>query len=374
MFDFLKKSVSTKGLFSQESSVVGVEVGSASIKLVQIKKKSGRAVLETYGEISLGPYAGLEVGQTTNLPEEKIVEALNDLVREAKVSATRAAFSIPLSASLISVIEMPKVDDKQLATMIPIEARRYIPVPINEVTLDWWVIPKEDSTLMEPGSGQNPARPAKVEVLIAAIHNDTVTKLSSVAQKANLSVAFFEIELFSAIRSVIGNDLATIAVLDLSAANTKVTIVDRGVVRASHLITRGAQDMTLALSRSMSISIRAAEELKRRTGLLPQGTDVSIRETLLLTTDYIFSEVNRVLLNYERKHGKTIAKVVLTGGGFTLKGFFDEAKKNIQAEVFVGNPFAKVEAPAFLAPVLRDVGPEFTVSIGLGLRGLQEIV
>ena len=130
------------GLSKKEGSVLGVDIGSSSIKVVQLRRGRGTAILETYGELSLGPYAELDIGQATRLPAEKLATALTDLLREANTSTTDAALSIPFSDSLTSLIDMPDLPDKELAKMIPIEARKYIPVPIGEVTLDWFVIPE----------------------------------------------------------------------------------------------------------------------------------------------------------------------------------------------------------------------------------------
>src|SRR5512133_445957 len=127
--DFTKKS----------QSVVGIDIGSSFVKVVQLKKKSGRAVLETYGELALGPIAGLDVGRMTNLPEEKVGQAVADILREANVTTKDCALAIPLSGSLISFVEIPYLVERQLQEIIPIEARKYIPVPISEVTLDWWI-------------------------------------------------------------------------------------------------------------------------------------------------------------------------------------------------------------------------------------------
>jgi type IV pilus assembly protein PilM len=126
-----------------DESVIGIDVGTSSIKVVQLRKKKGRAVLETYGELSLGPYAGLALGQVTNLPADKIAEAIKDVLRESNVTSNSAGVSIPFKSSLVSLIELPPVEPKQLQEMIPLEARKYIPVPISEVTMDWWVVPTE---------------------------------------------------------------------------------------------------------------------------------------------------------------------------------------------------------------------------------------
>ena len=77
-----------------DDSVLGIDIGPSSIKVVQLRRKKGQAVLETYGELALGPYAGLQVGQAVSLPAEKTAEVLRDIMREANVTTKRAAFSI----------------------------------------------------------------------------------------------------------------------------------------------------------------------------------------------------------------------------------------------------------------------------------------
>ena len=136
-------------IFKKSESVVGIDVGSAFLKVVQLKKRGGKAVLETYGELALGPYADAAVGQATSLSPDKIAEALKDIFREANVTGKKFALSIPFGSSLLSVIHMPEMNGTELARMVPIEARKYIPVPISEVVMDWWVVP----SFSEPSSG-----------------------------------------------------------------------------------------------------------------------------------------------------------------------------------------------------------------------------
>ena len=104
-------------------SVIGVDVGSSSIKVVQLRREKGRAVLETYGAIALGPYGGLEIGRATALPTEKITEALKDVVREANVTTLEAGFSIPYSSSLVSVLKLPAAVERNLNQAVPLEAQ-----------------------------------------------------------------------------------------------------------------------------------------------------------------------------------------------------------------------------------------------------------
>jgi Tfp pilus assembly PilM family ATPase len=128
-----------------EGSIIGVDIGAASAKVVQLRSAHGAAVLETYGEIALGPYNKEAIGKAVKLAPEKTAEALNDLIKEANVTAKTAGISIPFSSSLISVLDLPKSDPEQLKRMIPIEARKYIPMQISEVMLDWFIVPPDEA-------------------------------------------------------------------------------------------------------------------------------------------------------------------------------------------------------------------------------------
>lgn len=359
------------GLFEKdEPSALGVDIGSSSIKLVQIKKKNGQAQLETYGELALGPYAGVTVGQAVSLPPEKIAQAVADLMHEKEVNVTtnKCGVSIPFASSLMSVIEMPKVSDKQLAVMVPMEARKYIPVPISEVTLDWSLVPKTEAPRAD--TEQNPTALPKVDVLVVAIHNDTLAKYKQIVNESGLETSFFEIELFSTMRSVLEQTLAPVMIMDMGAASTKLYIVERGIIKTSHTINRGSQDITTTISKSMGISLDKAEVMKRRVGA--SGEDKTLKDIIALTLDYIFGEANRALLAFEKRYNKTVSKVYLVGGGAALKGLSELAKANFKTDAELADPFGKLAAPAFLENVLKETGPEFAVAIGVALRKLAE--
>lgn len=340
---------------------IGVDIGSSSIKIVELHKKGGRAVLETYSTLALGPYAQSEVGSVTNLSSTELGKALKDAVTEGKVGTKSAAVAIPSSASLVFIVELPpSIGEKQLDSVIPTEARKYIPVPISEVTLDYWVIP-------QPPTEQK----GKTEVLVAAIHNETLSKYREIAKEAGLSASIFEIEIFSAIRSTFLHELQPVMLLDFGASKTKLVIVEHGIVRSFHIINRGSAGITTNISQSLSIDFDRAEEMKRRIGLVGQGNDKKVSDVVELATEYIFNEAKTTMSSYERKYSESVHKVILTGAGVALPGFKERAEEVFGVETAYGDPFAKTEVPQFVANVLKETGPEFAVALGLALRKLN---
>lgn len=370
----LTKLFSFGSLFGKtDDSVVGLDVGSSSVKVVQLRRNKGKMVLETYGELSTGPYGGASVGQAVNLSSEKTIELTKDLFREATITSKTGGLSIPLRSSLLVAIEIPEAAAGNLEQVIPIEARKYVPVPISEVALDWWVIPKSTTENLDAADkARKGGGPAMTNVLVVAIHKDTIKQYQDMSTALALNTKFLEIETFSAMRSSLQNDLGATVVVDLGAATTKVVIIDYGVVRLSHTINKGAQDVTHAIARSLNISFIKAEEIKRRIGLVEKVGGGSLVETLSPIVEYIFSEVTRVMVNYQKKYNRSVDKVILIGGGASLKGIKEIATQHVPAPVVFGNPFDRVEAPAFLGPVLAEVGPSFAVAIGVAMRALQE--
>jgi type IV pilus assembly protein PilM len=362
-----------------EGSVLGIDIGTSSAKIVQLRSSRGAAILETYGEIALGPYNNQPIGKAVKLTPERTAEALKDLMREANVTAHSGGLSIPFSSSLVTTLSVPNVDPEQLKRMIPIEARKYIPIPVSDVQLDWFVVPKEggEGSAFDRLEPKTPLQEKSQEVLLVAIHNDVLQNYRTIASNASLEIDFYEIEIFSAVRSSVERGLAPILVVDLGASTTKMYIVERGIVRVSHLISVGGQQMTDGLCHSLNWEFEKAERVKREHGLLESsayGPDENdkIKTALLSTLTRVFSEVNRVLLSYGQRYNKNVSHVVFTGGGASLPGLAAVAKENLSVDVDVANPFARTEAPAFLENVLRGVGPGFAISVGTALRKLKK--
>lgn len=372
LFNNLMSKLNLESLVPKPSvdQVVGVDIGTSSIKLVEIKKKGGKAVLETYSTLALGPYAGQDVGAITNLPQDVLAKAITDALKEGSISTKEAVISVPSSASLIFILEMPSaISEKELPSIIPTEARKYIPVPVSEVTLDYWVIPKQQTGFYEENEDDSKL-PAKSEVLTVAIHNDTIGKYRDLTTKTELNTDTYEIEIFSSIRSTFTHELSAVMLVDFGASKTKLAIVEYGIVRSFHIVNKGSYDITSNMSKSLGIPFNKAEDLKREVGLVGSGVNKQASDVAKLTVDYINSEISSTIANFERKYQKPISKIILTGAGALLPGYHSLASEVFKTEVVMGNPFDKVEVPAFIANVLKETGPEFAVALGLALRKL----
>jgi type IV pilus assembly protein PilM len=368
----------TSKLFSQaENSVIGIDIGSSSLKIVQVKKEKGRAILQTYGEIGLGPYNKLSTGQVVTLMPNQYATVIIDLVREANISTTNGGISIPLKLSLINMIDIPKVDKKDERNVIELEARKYIPVSISEVTLDYSIIPQVDDSSLEFIESDDEQKvkddelKKRQKVLLVAIHNQVLSNYSKIVQDAKLDVNFFEVEAFATARGSLSGEKAPVMIVDIGASSSKVYIIDNGVLLSSHTINRGGQDISFSISKGLGIPFEHAEHLKRSLGKTSVAEEVKIREIVDMHEEYILSELKTVLSTFQRSKNVTISKMILTGGACSLDGFMEKVHKSFACEVKISDPFSKLEAPISLRETLKITGTTFSTAIGLALRALQ---
>ncbi len=388
--DKLKEKLSSVApVAPKNKSVIGVDIGSSSIKLVQLRREKGRALLETYGAILLGPYASVDSGKAVHLTSDITTPAIADLIKEANVTTQDAGMSVPFTSAMTRIIKVPKMPKEQLSKVIPIEARKFIPMPLNEVVLNWFVLPDRASLARAAGIKDSKKivfendyenKVEFQEALIVAIHKDAVNNMQDIAIKSGLQVSFFELEAFAAARSSVEYELAPIMLVDIGALSTKVYIIEAGILRFSHLINIGSQRITENIMRAFAWPYVKAERIKKEVGMdmnlavgmSPQDTQM-LEEAIEAVVNRIFTDVNRVMINYEKKYNRSVARVILSGAGVGLKGIQEFAQKKLSVDVVFADPFSKVQAPAFLNDVLKSIGPEFAVAVGLALRRLDSI-
>ncbi|QQG42550.1 MAG: type IV pilus assembly protein PilM [Candidatus Giovannonibacteria bacterium] len=353
-------------LFKRESRFLGVDIGTSSIKLVQLRKERERAILETYGELSLAKYGDGNVSRSVRLIDTKLTEALKDIARESQVSAKAAIVSIPLKDSFLTSMDLPEMSEENMKEAVPYEARKYIPIPVSEVIMDWWILPPESREASETSIGSGKRKFHKV--LLAAVPKETILKYKGIFDGAGFAAVAFEIEVFSFARAALKRDFGAVLLMDIGASSVKMTIADGGVVRASHSFDRGSQELTLALSQSLGVDWERAEILKRESGVIRRPETEGVASVIEPLVELWASEGERFLLDWKRRGGRAVSKVVLGGGGAMLKGVGDVFVKKFGVEVLVANPFSKVVYPAFLEPALKEVGAAFASAVGLALR------
>ncbi len=361
MFDSIKKALTTSLSFggtTQDGSVCGIDIGSGSIKVVQLKQERGKIILETYGALSLAPLMNEPIGKPARLAEAETVKAITQVLQEARVTAKNFIVSLQSNAILVFVVTLPRAGSENLDTIIPNEARKYIPVPLTEVSLDWFIIPEKE-TYDQEEVAQSP----NIDVLVVAVRNETLQNYQSTLSLASIPKPTFEIETFATMRATLNREIAPVLIIDVGTAYTSIVIVEYGVIRIFHVTNRGSAFVTESIMRSLSVSFEKAEEIKFNVLKYPEAQPI-----IDASHEYLVSEIKRVLIEYEREHRRIVSKIILSGGGSSVSGFGPFVAQKTGLEVVFADPFSKVEAPEFMRPLLQASGPTFTVATGLALK------
>ncbi len=364
MFEAIKKLFSSTRqeivhAHKRGESVCGIDIGSGSIKVVQVKEEHGKIILETYGALPLGPLGGEPIGKPVRVDEMTLAKAINQAMTESRITAKNFVVSFQSQSILVFTVTLPKVTADKLDAIIPTEARKYIPIPISEVSLDWFIIP-EKQIGQEAGQSKE-----TIDVLVVAIRNETLDTYNKIVKQAQLPQQSFEIEVFAIMRSVLRREVAPVMIVDVGTSSSSVFVAEYGVMRMFHVINRGSAFVTETIMRGMNVSFEKAEELKFNAVRTPE-----VQSFIATGNQYLVSEIKRGLLEYERENGRTVSKIILAGGGSTAFQFRDTVANETGIETLLADPFSKVEAPEFLRPLLTESGPQFAVATGLALKHL----
>lgn len=341
------------------STTVGIDIGGSSVKVVEIEETPKTIMLRTYGELQLGPYDNKPLGEVVSLPLQQRTEALTDVMRESGVSTRHGALAMSLTSSFLTVISITGNKKEDLAPRIPVEARKYVPLPLKDVTLDWAELP----------SIEGDAATTR-EVLLAAIENNALNDYRMLLGNVGMTGEPAEIEAFSLIRGLWRQNDSTLAIVDVGARSAKLYIVRAGMLERLHRIGQGGREITDVLSKKLQVPFEEAENIKRTASRQDKHGQASY-EAMTGVTGRALDEFKRILDQYEARLGSPMGRVLLTGGVSTSPGLAAFAQDKLGRAVEYANPFAKVAYPAFMEDTVKAIGPVFAPALGAALRRFQ---
>lgn len=352
--------------FRKAKSFLGIDIGTSSIKIIELSKKGAKKQLENYGEITIltlqKPFSVLS-RESRLLPAQEVASAISAVLIEAGISTREVNFSIPDFSSFFTSFNLPRMSEKELEQAIQYEARSYIPLPLSEITLDWQIINKTAS--------QKEASPLKI--LVVAIPNEIIKQYQQISFLAKLELKSMEAEVFALQRSLAKSTEKTAAVIDIGARSTTCNIFEKEILESSHSFNVSGNELSVIISRSLRIDYQQAENLKKEYGLLGLGQKgKEIKEILLPLVDSIISETKKTIQAFLDKEGKNVEKLFLAGGSALMPGLKEYfAEELAPLKVDIANPFAGIGYPEILGDTLKDMGSAWAIAVGSALRGLE---
>lgn len=343
--------------------IVGIDIGSSSIKVIELQDRKGIITIVTYGEVQLGPYVGKAVGESVILNSKQEQQALVDVMRESAVKTRNAVFATPLSSSFVTNVGIEADADSDLAAMVRVEARKVIPASLSEVTLDWAEV---EVTKTEEESNDSNYR----NVLIAAIQNSSLERFKVLMQFVGLNQPPTEIECFSTIRGMYSSEVQDMAVIDIGAISSKMYIIRKGLLMRMYRIRAGGAIATKEISKSLNISFSEAETMKFAADKSKESFS-DMKKSHNASFDRAFREFGQVLREYEKRTGIEIKSIYVTGGGSLFPGTTSHLKEILNREVSLANPFSKASYPAFMEDTILNISPSFSVALGAAMRAFE---
>ncbi len=368
-----------------KKSILGIDVGTAAIKIVELSKDSNRFKLENYGIFQLEsttealsvPTTPTSGGKVAQLSDDDIAWGIKELLRQMQTKSRDVIASIQSYSTFSTVVTMPYLSQEDLAKTIPFEARKYVPIPLSEVVLDWSIINLAQPTPATPAPAQPgqppvsaalPATPT-VEIYLVAVPKVETMRYQTIMKNSGLTLKALELENSALIRGVIGNDLNPYTIVNIGGRSTSIVIVDAGVERVSHNYEVGGFEITQAIARSLNVSLKRAEELKRSFGLKEVDNNV-INKVMSSLLDMIVFETKKTIHNYEELRQRKMAQVLLVGGMANMPRFIEYFGEKLGLPVLPGNPLARIVVPPALEPVRAELSSTFAIALGLAMRQL----
>lgn len=327
--------------------MLGVDIGSSSIKIVQVDRGDSPR-LRTYGMVDIGDPIS---SQTTDEQVHKMAELLKNLMEKAQVTTKDCIMSLPNSAVFTSVIDMPKMTDKEMESAIQFEAKKYVPLPFSEVTLSWTMISENDDG-------------ASIKVLLIAVPNQIRDVYIKLFQLAGLNLEIIEIEALSLIRSLVVDKEKNDVIIDIGAKVTGLNFVRHGTLQLTRNLSIGGDTITDRIAQALNLSAPRAEQFKRDFGL--QGTDF-LPEAVKPVLSVIKTEVAQIIGIYNANKVNT-DRIVLVGGGAQLPGIVEYFQNELSVPTMLGNSLAQVNYDEAVKPVLSRYALHLSIAIGLAIR------
>jgi len=347
-------------LFTKTRDIVGIDIGSSAVKLVQLRALKGGYQLQNVGILPLPAEA---IVDNTLMDSSSIVETVKNLLSSLQVKAKEAACSISGNAVIIRKISLPVMPAEELEDQIHWEAEQYIPFDINDVNVDFQILSPDEQDL------------SKMNVLLVASKKDVINDYLAVFAEAGLKLVVVDVDSFAvqnAYEINYGADDEVVALVNIGASIMNLNIVRDGVSLFTRDVQMGGSLYTEEIQKQFGLNSEQAE-LKKVTAV--GSEDARLFEVLQRVNETISLEMRRSLDFYNSTAGEEkISKVFLAGGAAKTAMLAETVQLKLSLPVEILNPFlhVAVNEKEFDLEYLEEIGPLVTVAVGLATRRLGD--
>lgn len=374
--------------FGRGGIPVGLDIGSNSLHVAQLRPAGAQYQLTRYGSIRI-PMGSVVEGEIVDA--EAVGHSISQLWRKAGISEKSVITGVANQKVVVRMVEFPSMERQELDGAIRFQAQDYIPIPIEEAILDFEIV----------GEYTNVNEERMMEVLLVAAQRDMIGNHLAALDRAGLKPRVIDASAFAIVRSLIdhegvlpaeeeGEVPEAVGIVHVSAGLTVIVVVERGRPRFTRVSSLAGNDFTQSVADALNLTFEEAEDLKVAAGLPPLGGEERLpagfpmerqelgdaaQEILERQVSKFIAEIRRSLDYYltQATQVRAIRKLILSGGGANLANLDSYLEKGLQAEVEMGKPLRNVKVGATISA--DEVAAEelaMPLCLGLAMRGLQQ--
>ncbi|MDT7542952.1 MAG: type pilus assembly protein PilM [Acidobacteriota bacterium] len=347
---------------AKNKNLVGLDIGSSSVKAIELQGKPGSLVLMSLAHEPLQPDSVVD-GQIMEL--NSVSQTIANVFQANQIKATRVAAGVSGSSVIVKNIMVPPMTDEELEESIDWHAEEHIPFDIADVSLDYQVV----------GS-----TPDSLHVLMAACKRDFIANIKQAIQLAGKQPHVIDVDAFALQNCYEVNyepqASQTVALLNVGASTMNINIVQGTRSVFTRDVSVGGNQYTSLLQKELGLTFEQAEAVKRG-GPLPAGAEGrNLHQVLETISDILALEIQKTFDFYRATSDEgegAVQKILISGGGSKLSGLVDFLTNRFELPVENFDPFRriKIDARRYDAEYLKEVIPEMAVAVGLALRGME---
>ncbi|MDX9779266.1 MAG: type IV pilus assembly protein PilM [Patescibacteria group bacterium] len=344
---------------SDDNLFLGIDIGDSSLKMVELRKKGKKIFLSNYAFSE----NVTDVNFTKVADVNYLAQAILKVKAEAGIKAKKVTASLPTFSVFSSIIHLPTIDRKNMDKIVADEAKKVIPLPLEEMILDWKIVPHKTGEDEKNGS----------RVFLTGSPKKLVRRYIEIFRLAKLELASLETETFSLVRSLLGNDPSTVMIVEIGANSTDLSVVQDSIPVLNRSLEVCGSTVTQTLADKLGLSFIQAEQFKLDlSASLSDGSKDELPQLIIKTLGPVIHEIEYMREFFEKNGASNkIEKIVLSGGGALLLNLADYLSKHLNLQVIIGDPFSRVSYPVEMQPIINEVGSKLAVAAGLALREIS---
>lgn len=350
-------------MLGKKKELVGIDIGSSSIKLVQLRAVKGGYQLVNLGLLPLPPEA---IVDNAIMDSGVIVDAIRNLVESHKIKTKNVAASVSGHSVIIRKIQLPIMTEDEMEVSIQWEAEQYIPFEISEVNLDFQIL------------GQDAKDPSQMNVILVAAKKDFVNDYVALFQECGLTPLVMDIDCFALETAFEANygedDEDIIGLVNIGASAMNINVLKDGISVFTRDVQVGGNSFNEELQKRLGLASEDAEKAKLGAEL-PDVDRSSIEEVLLDAQANLVQEIQRSLDFFSATSSdEKVQKVYISGGVSKAPGIRAAIEERLGIPVDMLNPFNRISVSEkeFDPDYIEAVAPLFAVAVGLGMRRLGD--